>query len=116
MERRTVCRTIITGGLGATTAIAGCSSLLGELEVTNIEAASTPFGNVELLVTVENTAFTTRSGELTGQVDIEGGDTYTKSRSIQIQADDTNEYTFEFDIALGESLTGSSYTYDAWIN
>jgi len=104
--------------LGATI-LAGCSALgqLGEpLEITDAETESTALGNVIANVTIENTISETHSGTLIGQVDVDGGDTYTESRQITVPGDETNSYRLEFDIDVRDSLSGSQYQFSAEID
>lgn len=102
------------GGLAS---IAGCSESTqnaissGGLEITDTESENTAFGNVVVHVMVQNTASSSKSATLVGQVDVEGGDTYTDQRDISVMGEDSNSYELEFDIDF--SLSASSYHYSA---
>lgn len=96
-------------------AIAGCAGGGSSLSVEDIQAQNTSFGNVIVAVLVANDGSESGSGTLIGQVDMDGGDTYTESRSITVASGDSNTYELEFDIDLGESLSGGSYEYSARI-
>lgn len=109
----------------ATGLLAGCSAVeealpIGDdgesdLQITGTDSRGTSFGNIELGVRVENTSSDTQSGTLVGQVNVDGGDTYTQSRSITVPGGQANTYTLGIDIPISRSLAGGSYTYDAWL-
>jgi len=100
--------------------LAGCSDspgggLDGGLEVTDVQSSTTLAGNVDLSVQVSNTSSESASATLYGEVDVDGGDTYTESRSVTVSPDGSNSYELSFDIDFSESLSGSSYEYEAWV-
>ncbi|MXR50282.1 hypothetical protein GRX03_01480 [Halovenus sp. WSH3] len=111
---------IVTLSLGSV-AVAGCSDAVDEatggpdLEVTDISSETTTFGNVRLGIRVVNNGNEAGTNTLVGQVDIQGGDTYTQRQSITVNADSGNDFTMEFDIDISESLSGSRYTADAFL-
>ncbi|WP_256393592.1 hypothetical protein [Natronoarchaeum rubrum] len=117
MHRRRFVR-VATAGLAVP--LAGCSDspgggLGGGLEVTDVQSSTTLAGNVDLSVQVSNTSSDSASATLYGEVDIEGGDTYTESRSVTVSPDGSNSYELSFDIDFSESLSASSYEYQAWV-
>jgi hypothetical protein len=109
----------------AAVGLSGCSSILGDedgggglgpqpnLQIAGTDSRTTTFGNVELLVEVSNTGEKDGSATLEGVVDVQGGDTYRETREVSVSAGGSNSYTLEFDIDLGESLSASSYEYEA---
>lgn len=99
----------------ASVALAGCSSVTGGLKVQGVDAAGTAFGNVNMAVQVENTASDSKSGTLVGQVDMNGGDTYTEQRSITVNGGTSNTFELSFDIGLDDSISSGSYEYSAQI-
>ena len=109
-----------TGTVVATAALAGCGGsggggITGGLEIADVTAETTSFGNVDMQVVVENTAGSEKSGTLRGVVDVEGGDTYEQTRSVTVSANSDNSYRLKFDIALSESLSADAYEYSAEI-
>lgn len=118
MDRREF--TKLTGAAVTVPLLAGCSDAVAEitggLEVTGVDASMTGFGNVEMTVRVENGASSSQSGTLVGQVDLDGGDTFTERKEITVQSDRRNTFEFEFDIPISDSLSGGQYTYDAWMD
>lgn len=116
MNRR---RFVGVAAAGLAPALAGCSGtgggIDGGMEVTGVDASNTLAGNVELNVTVSNTSSESASGTLYGEVDVEGGDTYTESRSITVSPDGSNSYTLGVDVSASDSLSGASYEYRAWV-
>lgn len=116
MERRDYIKSAI-GSIVLPITLAGCSAtdLVGGLEVTGIDSTSTSFGNVIITARVENTSTEPVSGELVGQVKLDTN-TYTESRNITVSPQESSSYQLEFDINLRDSLSGSQYTTEAWIN
>lgn len=119
MERREVVKgfgVILSSGF-----MAGCSELgestglveQSDLQISDTEAQSTTFGNVRLGVMVVNRGEKSGSATLVGQVDVQGGDTYTNRREITVAAGDSNSYMMEFDIDFSESLSAEKYQYSA---
>lgn len=109
-----ITRRSVVSGVCATTlaAVAGCSSGIGGgLSVETVNARSTSFGNIVLTVSVSNSSGSSKSRTLIGQVDVSGGDTYTKRRTITVTADSSNTFELTFDIALSESVSASQYDY-----
>lgn len=108
LRRRTV-----LGGIGtaAASTLAGC--LGGGLEIDDVDARTTSFGNVILTVAVSNGNGSSEDGTLVGQVDMSGGDTYTERRDVTVTGDGSNTYELEFDIAISESLSAAEYEYSA---
>lgn len=122
MNRRTIIAT--TGAMFGGLALAGCSTnsiseqvrqVRSDLAITDQDSQTTTFGNVEITVRVHNSGEARGSKELHAQVDVQGGDTYHKSRSITVSPGDYNDYHFEFDIEASGPLSGASYTYEAWL-
>jgi len=114
MQRREFISKTGTAGIAVSvTALAGC--LGGGLEVEDTEARVTGFGNVIVRVLVANSSSSSKSGTLLGQVDANGGDTYTERREITVTGDGSNTYDLEFDIAASDSLSASSFEYSAEI-
>lgn len=119
MRRRNLVKSI--GAVAGIGLIAGCSEFtksagIGEqsdLEITDTDAQATTFGNVRLGVMVVNRGEKSGSATLAGQVDVQGGDTYTKRREITVSAGDSNSYTLEFDIDFAESLSADRFQYSA---
>jgi hypothetical protein len=114
----------IVKGFGITAGsvfLAGCSDIMesagfgeqSDLEITDTDAQTTTFGNVRVGVMVANRGEKSGSATLVGQVDVQGGDTYTKRRDISVPAGDSNSYTLEFDIDLTESLSADRFQYSA---
>lgn len=103
--------------------LAGCAGVLedaedavnGKLEVTATDARTTGFGNVEVGAQVRNTGSDSKSGTLVAQVDLEGGDTLTERESVTVPGDQSRSYTVGIDVPVSDSLRGSQYRYDAWI-
>ncbi|MFC7077752.1 hypothetical protein [Haloarcula halophila] len=113
MERRHFLK--LTGSaLLATSSIlvSGCSAF-GGLEVSSVNADTTALGDIEVLVVVENTASSSRDRELTTQVDVQSGDTYTQSEEITVPGESENSYRHTHDLALSESLSADSFDYSA---
>lgn len=113
-------RSIIRGAGAATIAVtAGCSGsgdgggIAGGLSVDSVDSQVTAFGNVVLTVTVSNDSDSSKSKTLMGQVDVSGGDTYTKRRDITVSGSSSNTFELEFDIAASESLSADRYEYTA---
>lgn len=113
-------RAVLKGaGVATMAVIAGCSSsggtggIGGGLSVESVDSQTTSFGNVVLTVSVANSNSSSKSSTLMGQVDVSGGDTYTKRRDITVTGDSSNTFELEFDIALSESLSADQYEYTA---
>ncbi|SNZ12417.1 hypothetical protein SAMN06269185_1713 [Natronoarchaeum philippinense] len=111
---------VAAASVGFTSILAGCSDepgggIDGGLEVTDVTASNTIAGNVELGVLVSNSSSESASATLYGEVDVEGGDAYTESRSITVSPDGSNSYELGIDVAVSDSLSGSSYEYRAWV-
>lgn len=108
-------RSVVSGVCATIGALAGCSSsgLGGGLSIENVNAESTSFGNVVLTVSVSNSSSSSKSSTLLGQVDVTGGDTYTKRREITVTGDGSSTFELTFDIALSESLSATEYEYSA---
>lgn len=115
MERRQFVQVVTAS---AVTSLAGCAgSGLGEssLEVSDVDAHNTSFGNVIVRAMVVNNSSDSLSGTLYGEVDVQGGDTYTRTRPVTLAPNDSSSYKLEFDINISESLSGGSYEYSAWV-
>ncbi|ELZ11572.1 hypothetical protein C479_06901 [Halovivax asiaticus JCM 14624] len=118
MDRREF--TKVAGAAATIPLLAGCSDAVSEvtggLDVTGMNARTTTFGNIELTAQVENTASDSKSGTLVGQVDLEGGDTFTEQKAITVGANRTNSFEIGIDIPVADSLSGGQYTYDVWLD
>jgi len=109
--------------VGMTALFSGCAGILeeadetvnGELKVTSRDARNTNFGNVEVGAQVRNTGSDSKSGTLVVQVDVQGGDTFTKRTSVTVPGDQSRSFTQTVDLPISDSLSGSQYRYDAWI-
>lgn len=108
-------RAVVSGVWTTLAALAGCSSsgFGGGLSIETVEAESTSFGNVVLRVSVSNSSGSSKSSTLLGQVDVTGGDTYTKRRDITVTGDSSTTFELTLDIALSDSLSASEYEYSA---
>lgn len=113
MDRRTFVQR--AGSIALAGSVAGCSSVTGGLSVSSVNHYITSFGNVALMITVENSASDRRSGTVLGQVDVDGGQLYTKRRPVTVAGNDFVSLEMSFDIALSESLSGNQFTYSAQI-
>ncbi|MDF9745353.1 hypothetical protein [Natrinema salsiterrestre] len=98
------------------TALAGCSESLsgvtGGLEIENVDSRTTSLGDIVLTVTITNDSGSSKSSTLIGQVDISGGDTYTKRRDVTVTGDSSNTFDLGFDISFSDSLSANQYEYD----
>lgn len=105
--------------IGGIATLAGCSEVAddvtGGLEIADTQSGTTAFNNIRVVVLVQNTASGSRSGTLIGQVDIEGGDTFTERRSITVPGEGSNSYELGFDIDLSDQISGGQYRYDVWM-
>lgn len=115
-------RSVIGGTVGIVGALAGCSELESAvnesssgLNIEDTDARNTSAGNLEIGALVENSAPDTKSKTLVGQVDIEGGDTYSSRTSITVPGNDTRTYTMTVDIPVSRSISGGRYQYDAFL-
>jgi len=122
--RRRVVRSAGLLSVGGLTALSGCSDAAndisnggntGSLSVTDKSSDTTAFGNVVVRAVVANSGENAKSGTLVGQVEIEGGDTYTKRRNITVQGGHSSGFELKFDIDFGESLSGAKYRYNAYM-
>lgn len=86
-----------------------------DLDITGSDSEKTFFGDVDVSARIYNRGDARGRATLYAQVSIEGGDTYTKSKRVFIDAGDYNDYTFEFDIPSLESVTGFSYEFETWL-
>jgi hypothetical protein len=104
---------LLAAGTGGVVAVSGCSMITGGLEVTEVTPESTAAGNVVLHATVENSASETKSGTLSGTVDVQGGESYATSREVALEGGQSDTFDLEFDIEFSDSLTEDRYTYSA---
>lgn len=101
------------------TALGGCSeaerAVSGGLSVVEARGEPTTFGNAEITVTVENTASESKSGTLNVEVELDNGQTYTKSRYIRVPGESTDTFEFTIDISIVDAFSSNEGTLDAWI-
>jgi hypothetical protein len=115
MERRTLLKRSGIAATGILAAFAGCGSKINGLEVVNMDARQTTFGNVKLFATVENSGSDMAEGTLIGEVDMEGGRLYTRSREIFLDGEERRQFTLKFDIDMGDSVNAERFKYKASI-
>lgn len=104
--------------MGTAAVLPGCassSSLGSSLEVSDTDSSTTMGGNIRLRAMVVNDSSDSASGTLYGEIDVQGGDTYTKTRGVTISPNRSNSYDLKFDIRLSESISGARYEYTAWV-
>lgn len=110
-------RTFLTGSaVAAGGLLAGCAEVTGGLEVTSTDAQATAFGNVEIAAQVENHGSDSQTGTLVGEVDLQDGTTHTEQTSITVPGERSDSYSVTVDLPISDSLSGSRYQYDAWID
>lgn len=100
--------------VASSVAFAGCTSG-PQLEVSDTEAQATAFGNVNVYAAVTNSGEERGSATLKAQVELDSGNTYTKTKQVTVGPRDSNTYTFKFDIPLTESLSTEQFTYEVWL-
>lgn len=115
MHRRSFVRTAgATGLLPLSSLAAGCSRLgLGgtPLAIETVDSSTTATGDVTVSATISNPTEQSQQAELTSQVDIQDGDTYTKSQEIEVPPNNENSYTITHDLSLGESFSADQYEF-----
>lgn len=117
MQRRTFTkRAGAVGAVAIASLAAGCSQLgLGgtplEIVDDSVESSTTTGGDIEVSATITNPTEQTQTAELTSQVDVQDGDTYTKNREIEVPPENENSYTITHELSLGESFSADQYEY-----
>lgn len=112
MDRRTYLRT--AGAVTVGSALAGCAATDG-LSAEVIRTTTTTFGRLVMRVEVWNTAESSKSGTLVGEIDMQEGKTYTQRREVTVPGGELDSYELEFDIAMSTPLTGGQYQATASI-
>lgn len=83
--------------------------------MADVQAESTTFGNVRIRATIENRSSSTENVTLVGEVELDDGRVFTGSERISIPGETRTTEAVTIDIPLSDSLSGVTYTYDAWI-
>lgn len=89
--------------------LSGCSGLdSGGLEIVAQDADKTLAGNVEITVTVENTADERQTGEVFCEVEV-GGEIYETSKAVAVPGNSRKAYELSIDLPFDEYAEGGTY-------
>lgn len=91
--------------------LAGCSGVGGGLEIAAQDADTTAFGNLEITVTVENTADDSQSGVLTCEAKV-GGRVYEESAEVALAGGSSEVVELSIDVPLSDYGEDGTYSCD----
>lgn len=123
VHRRSVVRwgfaTLVTGAVGT---IAGClgsgpngSSSGPDLQIADRNAEITTFGNVVATVTVVNEGDEAGTGEVWVEVNLNAGDTYSESKVVRLEPDETQTYEIEVNVGAVDALASDEAEINVWL-
>lgn len=94
--------------------LAGCSGVGGGLEIITNEGSTTAAGDLEITVTVQNTATERKSGDLRCEASV-GEQVYETSESIAVDGESRETYDLELEIPR-DDYGESSYTCEIHVS